>query len=317
MDEDPLQDLLVKVSGTIEGDLPATWTKPMSMAHYPKFSRQYGTNMYGEVEGARWYVFVEKDSEVQIYLFNDANNNNSFDWPYEPRIPAPQTAVASLKISNDDIDSITIPIRKVSGSISSIPAFFVHPIVSLVYPDSNGWPALEMFATVSNDGTFEVYGTALTKYKMWIISDVNGNNVYDYPIREPYVTIPERESKSLKEDTKVIDLTTGNATINATLGSLEGTIQNNNSWEYPQAALYQGWDIMAYNSIDSNEFKFCFVNSYKINNDSDQDPSYKILLFDDDNPHDGIYVYDNESDEMNVGPDFTVPKSNITRSTNE
>ncbi len=318
--EDYDEYLLVQVSGTISGELPSSWSKPMAMAHYPKFSRQFGTNMYGKVEGASWYVFVEKNSDVQLYLFNDENANDAYDWPYEPRIPASLTVTLPLTIGENDKNDIVIPIRKVSGSIANIPSFFNNPIVALVYPDSNGWPTLEAYSpvyTTGTSGTFEVYGAALPNYKLWIINDANNNGVYDYTTREPYVTIPEREAKALDQDTKVINLSSSYATIETTLGSLEGSIDNQSSWNYPQAALYQGWDIMAYNPLGDTAFSFCMVDSYKINSGSAENPSYYILLFDDDNPHDGIYIYDDEHDEVNQGPAFDTSETGITRHTNE
>jgi len=132
MDDDPLKDLLVEITGTINGQLSSTWYKPMVMASYPKFSRQYGTNMYGEVEGITWYVFVEKYSSVQIYLFNDTNMNNAYDWPYEPRIPAATTVVKPLDVLNYDVPNISIPIRKVSGTLTSIP-FFLKTLLFALY----------------------------------------------------------------------------------------------------------------------------------------------------------------------------------------
>lgn len=313
MDDDPLKDLLVKVTGFIEGPLPSTWYKPMVMASYPKFSRKYGTNMYGEVEGVSWYVFVEKYSEVQIYLFNDANNNNAYDWPYEPRIPAAGTVNTPLNVVDYDIPGISIPIRKVSGTLSSIPDFFKKPIVALVYPNDKGWPTLEAFSPVNSDGTFTAYGTALDNYKLWIISDTNENGVYDYAIREPYITIPERQSKSLSEDDAVIDLSSSDAIVTATLGSLIGSIKNSAGWSHPQAALYQGWDVMAYNPMGDSNFSFCMVDEYSINGSAGPDPKYYILLFDDDNPTDGIFVYDDEHDELHQGSEYSSHQDNIER----
>ena len=139
MDDDPLKDLLVKVTGTIDGALPSTWYKPMVMASYPKFPRIYSTNMYGEMEGIAWYVFVEKNSEVQIYLFNDTNMNEAYDWPYEPRIPAATTIKESLKVLTYDVPNISIPIRKVSGTLTAIPSFFTNPMFTIrIYKAHNG-----------------------------------------------------------------------------------------------------------------------------------------------------------------------------------
>ena len=131
-----------------------------------------------------------------------------------------------------------------------------------------------------------------------MVDDRNLNSTYDYEDREPYAQVPERGSLAFKDDTFFSTLSAGE-NIDPTLGLLQGSIDNSSAaWNYPQASLFQGWDVTAFNETDNLNFQFFAVRDYSIGGAGSVTQNYYILLFDDDNTHDGIYVYDDENNEV-------------------
>lgn len=398
MDGDSASDFVVKVTGTATP--PAEWTNPKVLAAYPKFDRPFDTALIADITGGKWNIFVEKESDVKFYIINDINNNGSFDYLTEPRVPhADNDKPISIGKTDSDIGEIlarrvtvdiqypaewtrpmayimkgydimgyssitggkanlfagsgddysvyvfndngdgyynylaessyaydsntinttagdtilnNISIIKVSGTITftttlenSYPGLISNLKVALVYPDP--WATIESYGTVAGDGTYAVYGNARSKYRLWIFNDLDDNETWNN--YEPFVQIPARGSCTFASDS-FIDISSGEKTINATLGVLAGTINNNAGWSYPQAGLSQGWDVTAYNAIDSLDFSFMAVQS-----DDSGTQSYKILLYNDDEPHDGIYEYTPEENQSLESSSYTPDDTSLNLNT--
>ena len=383
LDNAPDSDLVVKVSGTATP--PLEWTNPKILAVYPKFDRPFDTAILANISNGKWEIFVEKNSDVKFYIINDINNNGSFDYLTEPRIPHSNNPIIITNIDSDVGDIVvcelttdiiypadwTMPLAfimkgnnimsysdisdgvatlyagsgtdyyvyvyndngdgyydyltetsykydgnpidtsagnitlndiniiKVSGTITyttSLEDNYSDLIdnlkAALVYPLT--YATIESYGTVAGDGTYTVYGNARSKYRLWIFNDLDNDGTWNN--YEPYVQIPERGSIAFADDA-FIDISSGEMIIDTILGVLEGSIDvTGTTWTNPQAGLYQGWDVTAYNTIDSLEFSFMGVQTYSIDGAANIDQRYYILRYDDDNPHDGIFVYDDESD---------------------
>jgi hypothetical protein len=167
---------------------------------------------------------------------------------------------------------------------------------------------------VESDGTYNVYGIARDKYRLWIIRDLNSNGTYDSTDSEPYVQVPKRGTQAFKEDT-FIDMSAAGVRVDAELGVLAGAVTNTTSWDYPQVGLYQGWDVTGYNDMDSTGYQFIAIKTHNIDSGGNTPQDYYLLRFDDDNSHDGVYTYADENDEVFQGVLYSADQSGLSLNT--
>ena len=194
-----------------------------------------------------------------------------------------------------------------SATVSGTVTWPGHSLSNYTYAFADSFDGTYLYLVAQADvnsgtGNYTITGYAIDKYCIWVFNDEDSNSRWNN--YESYVQVPERGA-CLFADDPLIDTATGDKTINFELGVLSGTIDTTDtSWAYPQAGLFQGWDVIAYNTINSLDFNFMGVREYSIIEDAinNQPQLYYIFRYNDDYTHDGLYDYPDESDEYKTGP---------------